>query len=221
MTMTHDPQEIYDALCAPFGSEEIDWRIGSTNKDKTQGMALAYLDARAVMDRLDRVCGPDGWQCNYSHGLNGSIVCNLAVRFGEHWVWKADGAGETDFEAEKGALSDAFKRAAVRFGIGRYLYDLDAPWIPIENGKYIPKGERKRLDEIHEDFAAKAGWGPRSGIQVYRLLKKVAQEFVTDCAAAQEFKDKNKSEISQLPVAMRRHLFDLLDRIGADTQEAA
>jgi len=32
--------------------------IGSTTKDKAKGMALSYMDARAVMDRLDGVCGP-------------------------------------------------------------------------------------------------------------------------------------------------------------------
>jgi hypothetical protein len=214
-------QDLFDALSAPFAVEMIEWRVGSTNADKTQGMALAYVDARAVMDRLDTVCGPEDWQCSYTQGVNGSIVCNLGVRVASDWVWKADGAGATDFEGEKGALSDAFKRAAVRWGIGRYLYDLKAPWVALDRGKYIPDAERKKLDDIHEDFAQKAGWGPRSGIQVYRLLKKVALYFVTDQATAQEFKETNKSEIAALPVAMRRHLFELLDRIGADQQEQA
>src|ERR1700744_2711820 len=95
-------------------------------------MALAYMDARAVMDRLDGVCGPDGWQCNYL--VTGQLaVCSLGVRVpsGE-WIWKADGAGATDVEGEKGMLSDALKRAAVRFGIGRYLYDMRSPWVDIE-----------------------------------------------------------------------------------------
>jgi hypothetical protein len=55
-------QELFDALCMPFAPEEIDWRVGSTTQDKSKGMALAYLDARAVMDRLDAVCGSDGWR---------------------------------------------------------------------------------------------------------------------------------------------------------------
>jgi hypothetical protein len=73
-------QELFDELCRPFACEEIDWRIGSTNADKSKGMALAYMDARAVMDRLDGVCGPDGWQCNYTPGVNGSIICNIGIR---------------------------------------------------------------------------------------------------------------------------------------------
>ena len=104
--------EIYDELSAPFAADEIDWRIGSTNQDKTQGMALAYIDARAVMDRLDTVCGPNGWQCNYLFGSGSSVVCNLGIFMDGSWVWKADGAGATDVEGEKGALSV--------YGLGRF-----------------------------------------------------------------------------------------------------
>jgi hypothetical protein len=229
--MDHDnAQALFDELSAPFPVEMIEWRVGQTNEkwveagEPVKGLPLCYIDARAVMDRLDTTCGPDGWQCNYSQGVNGSIVCNIGIRLGGEWIWKADGAGATDFEGEKGALSDAFKRAAVRWGIGRYLYDLHMEKIVLEKrGKsfVIPKSAFKDLNDAHEDFAQKAGWGPRSGIQVYRLLKKSVGLFVTDAVSAQEFKAENKSEISLLPVAMRRHLFDLLDRIGGNGEEQA
>jgi hypothetical protein len=136
-------------LTAPFLPEAVSWRVGSTTADKKRGMALGYIDARDVMDRLDGVCGIGGWQCRYPHA-NGKTVCEIGIKFGEEWIWKADGAGDTDFEAEKGALSDAFKRAAVRWGIGRYLYDLDAPWVAIEPaGKSfkIPDSELAKLRE--------------------------------------------------------------------------
>lgn len=218
-------QDLFDALSAPFPTDRIEWRIGNTTKDKAKGMALAYIDARAVADRLDTVCGLGGWQNNYSPAGNGSIVCNIGVMVpGGAWVWKADGAGATDFEAEKGMLSDAFKRSAVRIGIGRYLYDLESPWVALEEERGRPKiadAERRKLDDIHEKLAARLGWGDRPGIQVYRLLKKVAGEFVTDAAAAQEFRTKNAPEIALLPVAMKRHLFEFLDRIGGNAQEAA
>lgn len=215
-------QELFNALCEPFASDEVEWRVGSTNADKTKCLPLCYLDARAVMDRLDSVCGPDGWQNTYSSGVNGSIVCNISILIGSSWIWKSDGAGETHIEAEKGALSDAFKRAAVRWGIGRYLYEIKSPWIPLDQGKYISDAERKKLKEFYEDYGARqAGWGSRAGGQVYRLLVKVANEYVTDIATAQEFKEKNKAEIALLPAAMKRNLIERLDRVGADTSEAA
>ena len=125
------PSEILHALKEPFPVEVIHWRIGATNGDKTKGIALAYVDARDVMKRLDEVCGIDGWQCKYV--LDGNIaVCELSLRINGEWIVKADGAGETDVEGEKGKLSDALKRAAVRFGVGRYLYYLPNEWVPIK-----------------------------------------------------------------------------------------
>lgn len=118
-------------LAAPFPADEIDWRIGSTTKDKSKGMALAYIDARAVMERLDEVCGVGGWQCRYPHAES-KTCCDVGIKIGDEWVWKSDGAGDTDVEGSKGAFSDAFKRAAVRWGVGRYLYDLQSPWVEIE-----------------------------------------------------------------------------------------
>lgn len=140
----------FKALASPFPPEEVSWRLGSTSKEKMRGMALAYLDARNVMDRLDDVCTPSGWQCRYSHA-NSKTVCDIAIKCGDEWIWKADGAGDSDIEAEKGSLSDAFKRAAVRWGIGRYLYHLESPWVEIEEAGRsfrIKKGEYKNLDMV-------------------------------------------------------------------------
>lgn len=123
------------ALSAPFPPERISWRAQTVSNGKA--LALAYIDARDVQDRLDEVCGPENWQNRYTH-TQGKTVCEIGIKLSE-WIWKADGAGDSDIEAEKGALSDAFKRAAVKWGIGRYLYDLESPWVPCEvaqNGKF-------------------------------------------------------------------------------------
>jgi hypothetical protein len=144
-----------EKLKEPFPPDCISWRIGSTSRDKSRGLALAYIDARDVMERLDEVCGPANWQDRYEfHGPR--TICYLSVRIGDEWVTKADGAGDSDVEAEKGSISDALKRAAVKWGIGRYLYDLPAPWVEVEtyekSGKVFVKGikdtERPKLDRI-------------------------------------------------------------------------
>lgn len=137
----------FAALQAPFPPDRVSWRIGSTTQDKNKGMALAYIDARDVYERLDAVCGPGGWQCRYSHA-DKKTICEVGIKVGGEWVWKANGAGDSDVEAEKGALSDAVKRAAVVWGIGRYLYDIDSPWVEIETkGKshVIKPSERGKL----------------------------------------------------------------------------
>lgn len=142
--------EDFKKLSAPFPAGQISWRIGSTSGDKKKGLALAYIDARDVMARLDDVCGPQGWQCRYPHA-NGKTVCEIGIKVSDEWIWKADGAGDSDVEAEKGALSDAFKRAAVRWGIGRYLYELPSPWVEIESAGRsfkIAAGEYSKLERM-------------------------------------------------------------------------
>lgn len=218
-----DAQEIFDALCEPFPIDFVSWRIGSTNADKTKGMALCYLDARAVMDRLDSICGPAGWQCKYSM-IAGIAICDLGIRLDGEWIWKADGAGATDVEGEKGMLSDALKRAAVRWGIGRYLYDLDSPWVPITkrgNSYMISDEERGKLDHFYEANAPKVQWGVRAGVQAYRLLNQGILSHVTQAADAEKFRADNAGMIAQLPVAMRKHINQTLDRVGASQREAA
>lgn len=161
-------------LKAPFAPDRISWRVGSTNADKSKGMALAYIDARDVQDRLDEVCGVDGWQCRYVPMHDKKTVCEIGIKiYGNltatmgagtvEWVWKADGAGDSDVEAEKGALSDAFKRAAVKWGIGRYLYDLDSPWVALEpagRSFKIAAGEYARLRSLLAKDASKPTMAP-------------------------------------------------------------
>lgn len=121
---------IWEKLAEPTPREEIKWREGP------KGRMLAYVDARWVMDRLDTVCGPANWQARYDWSDGKRICCSIGIRLfdPEHgtdeWIWKANGAGETDIEGEKGAFSDAFKRAAVLFGIARDLYHLQPPKAP-------------------------------------------------------------------------------------------
>lgn len=129
--MMNEPLDL-KALSKPFPPEEIEWRVGSTNSEKTKGLALAYLTSRHVMDRFDEVCGQEGWQCNYTETPRGRILCTISVKVGSDWISKSDGAGETDVEGDKGAISDALKRAAVPWGVGRYLYNLKSIWVAIE-----------------------------------------------------------------------------------------
>ncbi len=155
--------DVFERLAAPFPPEVISWRCGSTNGDKTKGMALAYIDSRDVMRRLDEVVGVAHWQDRYEfHGSR--TVCYLSLRIDGEWITKADGAGDSDVEAEKGAISDALKRAAVKFSVGRYLYDLDSPWVAIEQrGKssFIKKEELPRLQALLRGEKPKSAYQAR------------------------------------------------------------
>lgn len=124
---------MFDKLSAPFPPEAIHWRAQNvTDRNGGSALALAYIDARDVMDRLDAVAGPANWATTYEETAKGRILCRLSIRHEGEWIMKTDGAGDTDVEGEKGAISDALKRAAVSWGIGRYLYDLGNVWAPCD-----------------------------------------------------------------------------------------
>jgi len=144
-------------LHAPFPKESIRWRAQTVTKDGKSAMALAYIDARDVMDRLDRVAGVGGWQCKHYDCGAGRMGCKIGILFFDEddiekkygsWVWKSDGAGATAVEGDKGAFSDAFKRAAVQWGVGRYLYALGTTWVPCESYK---TGDRWKFKKFTDD----------------------------------------------------------------------
>lgn len=159
----------FKKLYEPFSSKDLLWRIGSKNDTKTRAQMLIYVDARTVQDRLDAVVGPQNWQFSTRsiksnrtvkkpNGVKEIIETNTIIgRLGiydeekDRWIWKEDGAENTEIEASKGGISDAFKRAAVQFGIGRYLYDANEfdTWVDIVKTDYtIYEDNKKILDGI-------------------------------------------------------------------------
>lgn len=139
---------IFDSLAAPFDPDLISWRAQNVTNDGTKALALCYIDARDVMKRLDEVLTPAGWEDSYIETVKGRVLCTIRIDVGTRWIEKSDGAGDTDVEGEKGGISDAFKRAAVKWGIGRYLYDVEPVWAPCEamtdrDGKLILNNRQK------------------------------------------------------------------------------
>lgn len=132
----------WSLLTQPFAPTEIKWRVQGKPSAKDNVQLLAYIDSRAVMDRLDAAVGPGRWQHSYRTGANGGTICRIEIEVEPgKWVGKEDGAENTDIEAVKGGLSDAFKRAAVHWGVGRYLYRLESSWVPVVKGKWANGSE--------------------------------------------------------------------------------
>lgn len=202
-------------LSAPFAPATVSWRLGPTNADKTRGMALAYIDARDVQDRLDAVCGIN-WQARHPWASGTLIACEIGIKIDDEWIWRGDGAGEIESDiggsgerkeqaqdmARKAAFSDSFKRAAVRWGVGRYLYDLDSPWVEIEQrgrSYIIPDRELVRLRSLLDKgsrptpatgaaISAASSRGPSStgetpkekAIRIHRAMEIAAKPYVID-----------------------------------------
>lgn len=116
------------ALQAPFVPR---WRVQSVKN----GMAImvAYVDARQVAIRLDEVVGPENWANNYDPETG---LGTIGIKIAEEWVFKSDVGTESNIEKIKGRASDAFKRAAVIWGIGRDLYAMGTRILKSSDGKY-------------------------------------------------------------------------------------
>lgn len=104
------------------------WRVQSFSKNKPSASCVAYIDARDVMDLLDECVGPENWQDKFEV-INGQLFCSIGIFLNNQWVWKTDTGTESQTEKEKGLVSDAFKRAAVKWGIGRFLYSLEIQYV--------------------------------------------------------------------------------------------
>ena len=127
----------FKRLADPFDASDIEWFVGVTTKDKTKGLAVPFITARAVQNRLDEVVGAHNWKNRFVEWKTGAQLCEILIYVEEtnEWVGKVDGSADTDIEEIKGGLSSAFKRSATMWGIGRYLYSLENVWVDIE-----PKG---------------------------------------------------------------------------------
>lgn len=151
-----------------FPASDIEWRLQQCGEKNGRfwGKALAYITSRAVQERLDEVCGADGWQTSIKKEGE-AYLCTLSIRVTHddgsvEWISRVDGADSTDIEAVKGGISGAIKRAAVQFGIGRYLYNLEEGWADIsEDGKF--NGKTKEGKWFKWNPPALPGWALPGG----------------------------------------------------------
>lgn len=181
----------FDKLKKPF--KNIHWRIGSKSKDNTKARFLAYVDARDIMERLDEVVGVENWQNEFEKmDCTNTIIdwkkekregssyhvkivnkvdyekyvimqCKLSIFINDKWVSKTDGAGARATETEKSLQSDALKRAAVLWGIGRYLYDVKSFYVELGE-KWNDFSTYKDLPQKSQDILKKCLKDAENGI---------------------------------------------------------
>lgn len=134
---TVDLKQIAQALARPFAADQV--RRKPLTVQGNKALAIHYVDARLVAERLDEVVGIGAWKDSYQELPDGCVLCRLSLRLGLAWVTKEDVGGESRQpdrgHKKKAAYSDAFKRAAVKWGVGRYLYGLKQEWLPYDPAK--------------------------------------------------------------------------------------
>ena len=168
--------ELHKRLSEPFAAADVEWRVTKTRNSNSEGLAVAFIDSRAIQNRLDDVVGPFFWRTRFipwhqyvprpgkyedpseaPKAPVSSQLCGLSIYDAERkeWVEKVDGAETTDIEAIKGGISDSFKRASVLWGIGRYLYEIPAKWASLDKYKQIARPAD--LNAYYEEQLQKLG----------------------------------------------------------------
>ena len=133
-------EDITKELAAPFSENDIEWRVMRELNKGTKVVVAPYLTSRAIMDRLDAVVGIDNWCDSFSKWNEKGNMCGLSLRLNGEWITKYDAGEETDIEPVRGGFSGAIKRAAVKWGIGRYLYHLGESTVPLKaSGTFFHK----------------------------------------------------------------------------------
>jgi hypothetical protein len=142
------PVEVTARLAAPFDPSEVHWKPQAVSGNRA--LAIAYVDARSIMDRLDMVLGIDGWTDRYHIQPDGSVICWLRCKIGDRWITKTDVGSPSEQQdggdRTKASFSDAIKRAAVKFGVGRYLYRLPSQWCDYDSQRRQFKSTPKLPD---------------------------------------------------------------------------
>lgn len=144
-----DWQRIGRELAAHFPPENVEWRPASGKGGAGQRVMLVpYVDAREVQDRLDAVCGVGGWSFELEPlVLDGGELKVARGRLSIYGVAKDDIGTASHYEPSKGTASDALKRAAVMWGVGRYLYDLPAVSCVLDEKGNVPDAMKVKLIE--------------------------------------------------------------------------
>ena len=151
-------EELLAELEVPFPVGQVLWRVTNTANNRTRGQVVPYADPRAYTDRLNALVSPQGWTRNYetvtmnnitrtkrnAEIVTGKILVTCKVTIdglGTHAGTGEEWADEDN--AMTSAEAQAFKRACSCFGLGRYFYDFDAPWVDIDE-----KGRPKKAPSV-------------------------------------------------------------------------
>jgi hypothetical protein len=131
----------------PFPAHQVQWRVTNTSNDKKRGQIMPYADPRAYTDRLNALFTPQGWTRNYrvetmnnitriKKGeaiVSGKVLVTCTVTI--HGLGEHSGTGEEWADDDNGmtaADAQAFKRACSCFGLGRYFYHFQPPWVDLD-----------------------------------------------------------------------------------------
>jgi len=211
MSKEKTPQRIMRELLQPFTMDDLEWRVQAVGayQGKPWARVLAYVTSRAVYTRLDNVVGCFNWK-NEFHSLPNSVgdgaLSGISIKIGNEWVTKYDGAENTQIEPIKGGLSGANKRAGVLWGIGRYLYDVEAMYADciLDDGfKKLKQHEKELYTKAQTKDKSITFWWKPKGLDARFLPQKYIVPAIV-------------KSITDLAEETHTKIADILDNYGVD-----
>lgn len=152
--------DLWSKLAAPILADLIEWRQdGKAVRREGEYFArfVPYISANTARSRLDSVV-PGEWDLTLEvlppipTDQGGEATVSFKARLQILGVIREDVGTGRDY---KSASSDAFKRAAVRFGIANELYDYPQVWVPVSG----EDRNAKPLESPRDVYARRFGNG--------------------------------------------------------------
>lgn len=134
----------YLVLKGPVPRDTLGIKVQSMNKERTKAMLVLYLQHTDVYDRLEKV--DPNWESQILHQERVGDTVFVRMKMVLKGVSRENVGDGND---AKSATSDALKRVAMLFGVGRYLYDSETVWVD-----YNEKTDRYRKWTVADYDAA-------------------------------------------------------------------
>jgi hypothetical protein len=170
-----------ETLKAAFPANRLGVKIQSFSRDRKRAMLVCYLQHTDVMDRLDQVDPTWKSEITREERVGDTVYVSLMLTLKGVSRENVGEGGDP-----KAAYSDALKRAAMLFGVGRYLYDSETVWVDYveerdrfrqwsyddyknclqSNQKGVPVGEMEETAEPHQP-----GWSAEQKVQIIPRAK--------------------------------------------------
>jgi hypothetical protein len=177
--------DIWAQLSAPLPIGVISWRQDGRavqREGKYFARFVAYVDANTVRERLDAVV-PGEWDLTLellpqmASDEEEETNCSFKARLQILGVIREDVGTGRDY---KSAATDAFKRAAVRYGIAHELYGYEQNWVQVDgDGKYA-----KPLQDPAETYARRLARAGRADLSIARADAPIDEEMPIAITAA-------------------------------------
>jgi hypothetical protein len=203
-----DWPRLIQELSQPFPASVISWRAGSVTRDKKRAQALPYAEPRVYEDRLNTVC-PDLWSVSFRPWGDSRIICDLTIG---GLTRSSTGEENEGFAPGTAAEAQAFKRACVKFGLGRYLYDLPVVWVDYD----AEKGKLLEVPELPTQYNPREA-KPKAEAPREAAIKGPAQpaQANTPPASVQETPQRNTLSTDRAKAMYRE-----LEKLGVSRAES-